>query len=121
MPHPKLCVVGSSNLDMNSYVTRFPAPGETIHGQRFTTGYGGKGANQAVMAARLGALVTFVGKVGEDIFGRDMRANLHNEGIDDVLMLHLRDPQTVCDELIRRANEAGGMDNISVIVVRAQP
>ena len=82
MPVPKVCVVGSSDLDMNSYVTRFPAPGETIHGLRFTTGYGGKGANQAVMAARLGASVTFVGKVGGDIFGQDMRANFVNEGID---------------------------------------
>jgi ribokinase len=82
MPTPNICVVGSSNLDMNSYVARFPAPGETIHGQRFTTGYGGKGANQAVMAARLGAAVTFVGKVGDDLFGRDMLANFEQEGID---------------------------------------
>lgn len=82
MAAPKICVVGSSNLDMNSYVTRFPAPGETVHGQRFSTGYGGKGANQAVMAARLGAAVTFVGKVGNDIFGQDMLANFRAEGID---------------------------------------
>jgi ribokinase len=82
MPKPNICVVGSSNLDMNSYVVRFPAPGETIHGQRFTTGYGGKGANQAVMAARLGGAVTFVGKVGDDLFGRDMLANFEQEGID---------------------------------------
>lgn len=82
MASPKICVVGSSNLDMNSYVTRFPAPGETVHGQRFTTGYGGKGANQAVMAARLGAAVTFVGKVGNDLFGRDMLTNFRAEGID---------------------------------------
>lgn len=82
MAAPKICVVGSSNLDMNSYVTRFPAPGETVHGQRFSTGYGGKGANQAVMAARLGAAVAFVGKVGNDLFGQDMLANFHTEGID---------------------------------------
>src|SRR5690606_38909004 len=82
MATPKICVVGSSNLDMNSYVERFPAAGETIHGQRFTTGYGGKGANQAVMAARLGGEVTFVGKVGDDLFGRDMIANLRDEGIN---------------------------------------
>ncbi len=82
MATPKICVVGSSNLDMNSYVGRFPAAGETIHGQRFTTGYGGKGANQAVMAARLGGAVTFVGKVGDDLFGRDMVTNLSAEGIN---------------------------------------
>ena len=80
---PKICVVGSSNLDMNSYVPRFPQVGETLHGHRFTTGYGGKGANQAVMAARLGGAVSMVAKVGDDLFGRDMLANFRAEGIDD--------------------------------------
>ena len=80
---PKICVVGSSNLDMNSYVPRFPQVGETLHGHRFTTGYGGKGANQAVMAARLGGTVSMVAKVGDDLFGRDMLANFRAEGIDD--------------------------------------
>jgi ribokinase len=82
MSGPKVCVVGSSNLDMNTYVDRFPAPGETIHGRRFTTGYGGKGANQAVMAARLGAEVVFVSRVGADVFGRDMLDHFRREGID---------------------------------------
>src|SRR5438552_11612837 len=82
MPKPKVCVVGSSNLDMNCYVARFPAPGETLHGQRFTTGFGGKGANQAVMAARLGAEVTLVAKLGSDAFGRDMLDHFRREGLD---------------------------------------
>lgn len=81
MSVPSICVVGSINLDMNAYVERFPRPGETLHGRRFTTGYGGKGANQAVMAARLGAKVSMVGRVGDDIFGHDMRRNLECEGI----------------------------------------
>ncbi len=81
MPAPAICVVGSINLDMNAYVGRFPRPGETIHGHRFTTGYGGKGANQAVMTARLGGAVSMVGRVGDDIFGQDMRRNLAGEGI----------------------------------------
>lgn len=81
MPAPAICIVGSINLDMNAYVARFPKAGETLHGARFTTGYGGKGANQAVMAARLGGAVNFVGRVGDDLFGRDMRANLEAEGI----------------------------------------
>ncbi len=76
-----ICVVGSINLDMNAYVHRFPRGGETIHGTHFTTGYGGKGANQAVMAARLGGAVSMVGRVGADVFGEDMRANLAAEGI----------------------------------------
>ncbi|MBW7883664.1 MAG: ribokinase [Caldilineaceae bacterium] len=82
MSTPAICVVGSVNLDMNSYVTRFPKAGETMHGHRFTTGYGGKGANQAVMAARLGGRVSMIARVGDDIFGQDMRQNLANEGID---------------------------------------
>lgn len=81
MNPPSICVVGSINLDMNAYVERFPRPGETLHGHRFTTGYGGKGANQAVMTARLGGVVSMVGRVGDDIFGQDMRRNLANEGI----------------------------------------
>lgn len=81
MSAPSICVVGSINLDMNAYVERFPRPGETLHGRRFTTGYGGKGANQAVMAARLGAKVSMVGRVGDDIFGQDMRRNLEREGV----------------------------------------
>lgn len=81
MNPPSICVVGSINLDMNAYVERFPRPGETLHGHRFTTGYGGKGANQAVMTARLGGRVHMVGRVGDDIFGQDMRRNLANEGI----------------------------------------
>ena len=81
MPAPAICVVGSINLDMNAYVDRFPKVGETMHGLRFATGYGGKGANQAVMAARMGGAVTLVGSVGDDLFGRDMRANMEAEGI----------------------------------------
>ena len=82
MAAPSVCVVGSINLDMNAYVHRFPRPGETLHGGRFTTGYGGKGANQAVMVARLGGAISMVGRVGDDIFGQDMRRNLAAEGID---------------------------------------
>jgi ribokinase len=82
MPPPFVCIVGSANLDLNSYAERLPAPGETIHARRFTTGYGGKGANQAVMAARLGAAVALVARVGRDLFGRDMVEHFRSEGID---------------------------------------
>ena len=82
MQGPSICVVGSINLDMNTYVAAFPRPGETIHGERFTTGYGGKGANQAVMAARLGGAVQMVGRVGDDMFGQEMLRNLGREGVD---------------------------------------
>jgi ribokinase len=82
MAGANICVVGSANLDLNTYVERLPAPGETIHGRRFTTGYGGKGANQAVMAARLGGSVALVARVGRDLFGRDMLDHFRTEGID---------------------------------------
>ena len=64
----KIVVVGSFNADLVSYTERMPRPGETVHGDRFATGAGGKGSNQAVAAARLGADVTFVGRVGNDVF-----------------------------------------------------
>lgn len=64
----KIVVVGSFNADLVSYLKRMPRPGETVHGDTFVTGAGGKGSNQAVAAARLGAEVTFVGRVGSDVF-----------------------------------------------------
>lgn len=71
MTNPKICVVGASNIDLISYAPRLPKLGETLPGTRFQMGFGGKGANQAVMAALLGASVTMVTKVGNDIFGQD--------------------------------------------------
>jgi ribokinase len=64
----KIVVVGSFNTDLTAYTERLPKPGETIIGQKFVTGPGGKGSNQAVAAARLGADVTFIGRVGQDVF-----------------------------------------------------
>jgi ribokinase len=78
----KILVVGSSNTDMVIKTHHFPAPGETILGGRFLMNAGGKGANQAVAAARLGGLVTFVGKIGDDIFGKQAIQQLENEGIN---------------------------------------
>mgnify|MGYP000695871596 CR=1 FL=1 len=70
--HPKpIVVVGSSNTDMIVRLERLPRPGETVLGGRFSTAAGGKGANQAVAAARAGGRVAFVGRVGDDAFGRE--------------------------------------------------
>ncbi len=83
MPHaPKICVVGSSNIDLISKVPRLPRLGETLVGHSFHLGYGGKGANQAVMAAKLGAQVTMVTKLGRDVFGEGMLKNYREQGID---------------------------------------
>lgn len=78
----KVCVVGSSNVDLVTYAPRLPVLGETLPGSRFEQSFGGKGANQAVMAAKLGADVTFVTKVGDDLFGRDYLENFRNLGLD---------------------------------------
>lgn len=69
-------------MDLIAYAPRLPAPGETLMGTRFQTGYGGKGANQAVAAARLGAALAMVARVGGDVFGADMLANFAAQGID---------------------------------------
>jgi len=79
---PRICVVGSSNIDLTFRTSRLPRPGETLAGQAFQLGYGGKGANQAVMAARLGAQVTMISRVGRDVFGEGTLRNFRENGID---------------------------------------
>lgn len=75
-------VIGSSNTDMVVKTERLPRPGETILGGTFQTVPGGKGANQAVAAARLGGNVSFVACLGNDLFGQQALARFKNEGID---------------------------------------
>ena len=78
----KILVVGSTNTDMVVKATHLPRPGETVIGGVFLMNAGGKGANQAVAAARLGAQVTFVCKTGNDIFGQQSKQLFTDEGID---------------------------------------
>ena len=78
----KIVVIGSSNTDMVLKTARFPKPGETLLGGNFFVFQGGKGANQAVAAARLGGEVSFICKVGHDSFGTDATEHYQNEGID---------------------------------------
>jgi ribokinase len=79
----RLIVLGSLNMDISVTVPRLPAPGVTVLGGGAAFAPGGKGANQAVAAARLGASVRMVGCVGDDDFGRALRAALRAEGVDD--------------------------------------
>ena len=78
----KLVVLGGINIDLIALTSRLPLPGETIIGENFYTTPGGKGANQAVAAARLGSDVSMVGKVGRDIFGPGLIADMRREGVD---------------------------------------
>src|SRR5205085_8742795 len=88
---PHVCVVGSSNIDLTFRTARLPQPGETLSGRAFQLGYGGKGANQAVMAARLGARVTMVSRVGDDVFGEGTLRNYRECSIDSTHVS--RDPE----------------------------
>ncbi len=80
---PRIVVVGSANVDLVAFIPRMPERGETLTGDRFRSGFGGKGANQAVMAHLAGAAVTFVGALGDDDNGRLTRENLMATGISD--------------------------------------
>lgn len=75
-------MVGSANIDLTTFADRFPKPGETIFGQRFDLGFGGKGANQAVAARLCGADVFMVARVGSDLFGPATIDNFKRLGID---------------------------------------
>ncbi len=87
---PSIVVIGSSNTDMIIQLDRIPRPGETILGGEFSTAAGGKGANQAVGAARAGGKVTFVARVGRDMFGDQAVAGFERDGI--VTDFVFRDP-----------------------------
>lgn len=91
---PRVVVVGSANTDMAVRVPQLPIPGETLLGSAFALMPGGKGANQAVAAARLGAVVTFIGCVGADNFGDILVLNLENEGINTQFVVRDPDAQT---------------------------
>ena len=82
MHTPRIVVVGSCNMDIAAFVERAPERGETVMGTRSRTGPGGKGANQAIAAARLGASVRFVGAVGDDAHGEALRAAFAAAGVD---------------------------------------
>ena len=91
----RVCIVGSINIDLVVVADRLPHPGETVLGGRFSVHDGGKGANQAVAAARAGATVSMIGAVGPDEFGRRAVAALEAEGIDVSGVRRLEEPTGV--------------------------
>jgi len=82
MPKPRIAVIGSANIDLTTFSDRFPNAGETIFGQKFDLGFGGKGANQAVASRLCGADVFMVARVGSDLFGPATIENFKKLGID---------------------------------------
>lgn len=107
----RVLVVGSVNIDLVVTADRLPAPGETVIGGRFAQHHGGKGGNQAVAAARLGAPTSFIGAVGDDDFGRAARAALQAEGID---VSELRTLPDVATGVALILVDAGGENSIAV-------
>lgn len=77
-----IVVFGSLNMDLVTRVSRLPLPGETLMGTEFFTTPGGKGANQAVAAAKLGVATTLVGRVGNDDWGRSLMSGLQSNGVE---------------------------------------
>jgi ribokinase len=108
---PDILVVGSLNMDLVVQMPAIPRPGETLLGGRFATFPGGKGANQAVAAARLGSHVSIVGKVGGDAFGEQMLRILSEEGIDTRFISI--DPQSATGVALITV-DAQGQNSISV-------
>jgi ribokinase len=84
---PYVVVVGSTMIDMVTYTKKVPSAGETVVGDSFALGFGGKGANQAVMARRLGATVSMVNTLGNDVFGDTTLSNFQEQGIDITFVL----------------------------------
>ena len=91
----QILVIGAANTDLTAYGDRIPEGGETIHGDLFTTGFGGKGANQAVAAKRAGADVALIAGLGADIFGQNTKAHLEAEGVDTSGIFYGKQPSGV--------------------------
>ncbi|QEU94998.1 ribokinase [Streptomyces kanamyceticus] len=85
-PTPHIAVLGSANMDLVAYVAKAPQRGETVTGREFRTVPGGKGANQAIAAARAGATVSMIGAVGTDAYGTRLRSTLEHSGVDTDLL-----------------------------------
>jgi ribokinase len=103
---PKIYVIGSSNTDMVIKSDKLPAPGETVIGGVFLMNAGGKGANQAVAVAKLGAEVVFVSKVGNDIFGKQALEGFQNLGMNtDFVFIDNENPSGVALILVDRHGE----------------
>lgn len=109
---PRIAVVGSANIDLTTFTDRFPQPGETIFGQKFDLGFGGKGANQAVAARLCGADVLMVARVGNDLFGPATIENFKKLGIDTT---HVKQVEGLSSGVAPIFVEPSGQNRIFVV------
>jgi len=109
---PRIAVVGSANIDLTTFTNQFPKPGETIFGQKFDLGFGGKGANQAVAARLCGAEVFMVARVGSDLFGPATIENFRKQGIDPT---HVKQVEGLSSGVAPIFVEPGGQNRILVV------
>ncbi|MGC1449496.1 MAG: ribokinase [Candidatus Sulfotelmatobacter sp.] len=109
---PRIAVVGSANVDLTTFTNRFPKPGETIFGQKFDLGFGGKGANQAVAARLCGAEVFMVARVGSDLFGPATIENFRKQGIDPT---HVKQVEGLSSGVAPIFVEPNGQNRILVV------
>ncbi len=110
--HPKIAVVGSANIDLTTFTNVFPKPGETIFGEKFDLGFGGKGANQAVAARLCGADVFMVARVGSDLFGPATIENFRKLGIDTT---HVKQVEGLSSGVAPIFVETNGQNRILVV------
>ena len=108
---PSILVVGSTMIDLIAYAERLPEAGETLVGTRFQSGFGGKGANQAVAAARFGARVSMVNTVGDDTYGGDTIANFAAQGVDTTYVRRVAGSSGVAPIWV----DGAGMNRIIII------
>lgn len=109
---PRIAVVGSANIDLTTFTNQFPKPGETIFGQKFDLGFGGKGANQAVAARLCGAEVFMVARVGNDLFGPATIENFRKQGIDPT---HVKQVEGLSSGVAPIFVEPNGQNRILVV------
>jgi ribokinase len=110
-PDPVMAVVGSLNIELIAYTPRVPEAGETLIGTDFRMGFGGKGANQAVMAARLGGRVSMVGALGDDVYAGMTLENLDRQAVDATHVARVAGSSGVAPIWV----EAGGQNRIIVV------
>ena len=136
-----VAVVGSAMMDLTAYAQTLPEPGQTLVGELFTTGFGGKGANQAVIAAHCGAEVHFIGKLGRDLFGESIATNFSTLGINSYFVERTDTPTGIAHiwvdgngenriiiipganheiESTKAVAAINGIDNLSVVIAQCE-